>query len=64
MIAGVPRDFGVVWLSDGMVTAEEAWETQKFRLLFFSLFKNSISKLMPVGLYVLFFKRQFTLCAA
>lgn len=34
--SSLPRRFGVVWLSNGVGTTEEAWETQKFGLLFFS----------------------------
>lgn len=36
--SSLPRRFGVVWLSNGVGTTEEVWETQKFGLLVFPPF--------------------------
>lgn len=39
-IAGGSCDSGVTWLSNGEVTTEEAWETERFSLRFSSLLKK------------------------
>lgn len=47
--SSLPRRLGVAWLSSDVGTTEEAWETQKFGLLFFPppFLKKPFNKLIP-----------------